>query len=714
MRKFRMLLGAGIAGACALAVLPGVALAAPAASYTALTVDLGEHRPLPVIRSATYNQGSAMMRVLNEPDGLFRIEALALGNPTDVRAALVTRPPSGQTWEVGRTYPTAPLADAAHARLDLTSSGRSCAQSSGSITVQELQQDPATQVVNVFAAVYRFTCAGQTSPIMGEVRFNSSLEYVAAGNEWYSSSFGSQHLGDSTSKTIHVWSNGSASADFGSVRIGGTDPGQFNISEDHCSGRTVRPGSRCMIVVKPRLTRAGVAKAVIYLPDNTPAGKRAMPVEATGVDGVKGSYYPIAPSRLLDTRSGLGGRTGKLGPNASLTLQVAGRGGVPASGVAAVVLNLTVTGSTASSFLTVYPSGGIKPEASSVNFPTNWLGSNNVTAMLGADGKVSIYNRAGYTHVVADVLGFYAGTSAEPAGLGRGGQYRPLKPLRLFDSRTDHRGALPAGAALNGWVDFAEFGQVDYNKHVRALVLNITAVSPQKDGFLTAWSGENAVPDISTVNYRAGKVVPNLAYVKTQPCPSWGCGVEGAPRYMIHSSATTHLVVDLVGVIDDGTVADGLRLRATPSLRIVDSRIGRRLRPLNPGETGRVDLSATTQPGGVLGDDTRVLVMNVTGIAAERNTVLTVWPADTDMAKPTASNLNPEAGQIVSNGVLGELGPQDAFNVHNLAGYTQVIADLAGQLYLYPGTASPAGASTLAAGPQWKVAGSGVSGYARR
>ncbi|WP_346537583.1 choice-of-anchor D domain-containing protein [Micromonospora sp. DPT] len=704
MRKFRTLLGAGVAGACALAVLPGVALAAPTAPYTALTVDLGEHRAFPVTGSAAYDKSSASVSVANQADGLFLIKAVNPTDPTQIYAALAAEPPTGQDWAPGQTYPTSRVADAGHARLDLTSTDRSCPESSGSISVQDVQRDPTTRLVTTFAAAYRFTCAGETGPITGEVRYNSPLDYVAAVSDPSSVDFGSVHLGDPASKPVYVRSLGSASVNVGAASLGGTNPEAFAITADYCSGRTIQSGSKCLIMVKPRLTQAGQKSAVLYLPDNSPAGRRVVPLKVNAVDGVKGTYYPVAPARLMDTRTGLGGRTVKLGPDSSVSLQVAGRGGVPATGVGAVVLNVTVTGPTADSFLTVYP-GGSRPTGSSINFAKDWLGSNNVTAMLDAGGNVYIYNRNGYTHVVVDVVGFYAGTSSEPAGLGRGGQYQSYEPYRLFDSRQDYRGALPAGFALNDWVDFG-----DYNKHVRALVLNITAVNPQKDGFLTAWDGAGIAPNVSTVNYRAGKVVPNLAFVQTQPCPVGGCGVTGAPRFNILTSATTHLVVDLVGVIDDGTVADGLRFRPNGPVRITDSRIGQGLvKALAPGETGRVDVTDTAP--GMLDDTTEVLAMNVTAVAPEKNTVLTVWPADAGMAKPTASNLNPAAGQIVSNGVLGVLGPQDAFNVHNLTGYTNVVADVVGRFYRYPATASTPALSAGASRPQ--IAGTGVSGYER-
>ena len=51
-----------------------------------------------------------------------------------------------------------------------------------------------------------------------------------------------------------------------------------------------------------------------------------------------------------------------------MDLQVAGAGGVPATGASAVVLNVAVTGPTATSFLTAFPTGEALPLASNLNF----------------------------------------------------------------------------------------------------------------------------------------------------------------------------------------------------------------------------------------------------------------------------------------------------------------------------------------------------------
>jgi hypothetical protein len=426
----------------------------------------------------------------------------------------------------------------------------------------------------------------------------------------------------------------------------------------------------------------GVASAVAVLPGATLSASAAPAGNAAAIDSVIGMYYPLAPQRLMDTRTGLGGTTTAIGPGRVASLQVTGRGGVPTGGVGSVVLNVTVTGPTAGSFLTLYPSGEARPTASSINFPAGWLGSNNVTVKVGADGKVLVYNQSGSTHVVVDVVGFYASSETVRTSLGTGGQYQRTTPSRLVDTRKES-GAIAAGDLTLRYVDLGEAT----SPRVKALVLNITAVAPERGGFLSAWSGTGPVPGSSTVNYGAGKVVPNLAFVATGRCGDCGPGYE-VPTFAVYTSQATNIVVDLVGVVDDGTLPNGLRFTPMSPTRIVDSRSALGTSgAIAAGETRKI-----TAPSTVVTDSTEVLAMNVTAVSPTSGTVLTVWAADAGLAKPTASNLNPAAGQIVSNAVMGAIGPNDAFNVHNLMGSTHLVADVVGRFYLYPGTATVAAA----------------------
>ncbi|KWV31422.1 hypothetical protein AWV63_17685 [Micromonospora rifamycinica] len=424
------------------------------------------------------------------------------------------------------------------------------------------------------------------------------------------------------------------------------------------------------------------------VPGTASAAPVSAPLQKTAaLDDVTGAYYPVAPARLLDTRSGVGAPAGKIGAGKKVDLQVAGRGGVPASGVGAVVLNVTVTGPTAASFLTAYPTGESRPTASSVNFAKDWLGSNNVTVKLGAGGQVSVFNNSGSTDVIVDVVGFYAGD--DTLTNRNGGQYEWYLPERLWDTRQDPEGKPPAGQVLEYSLDFGD----DYNTHVKSLVFNLTAVSPAKSGFLTAWSGAGARPTASTVNYLAGKNVPNLSFVQTTPCTGteqYNWCTPGAPKFKIYTSQASHVLTDLVGVVDDGESPYGMRFAPLSPTRIVDSRS-------NLGISGAIPAGGVrkvTAPDALVTPDTEVLAMNVTAVTPTSNTVVTTWPADFDgIGKPDTSNLNPYAGQVVSNGVLGVIGPNNAFNVHNLSGSTHLVADVVGTFY-YP---APAAAKTAQA-----------------
>jgi hypothetical protein len=124
--------------------------------------------------------------------------------------------------------------------------------------------------------------------------------------------------------------------------------------------------------------------------------------EATGA-----RYHPVTPARVLDTRSGLGALQLPVLPALAVDLQITGRGGVAATGVSAVIMNLTVVDPLNLGFLTAWPTGELMPLASSLNFATGQTAPNLVVAKLGAGGKVSIYNGGGTANLVADVAGWY-------------------------------------------------------------------------------------------------------------------------------------------------------------------------------------------------------------------------------------------------------------------------------------------------------------------
>jgi hypothetical protein len=119
------------------------------------------------------------------------------------------------------------------------------------------------------------------------------------------------------------------------------------------------------------------------------------------------SYVPAGPARILDTRHGTGGYSAPVRGGQAIGLQVTGKDGVPASGVTAVVLNVTAVSPTASSHVTVYPDGKARPVTSNLNFTSGQTIPNLVIVPVGADGKVDLYNYAGSVNLLADLAGYY-------------------------------------------------------------------------------------------------------------------------------------------------------------------------------------------------------------------------------------------------------------------------------------------------------------------
>ena len=123
-------------------------------------------------------------------------------------------------------------------------------------------------------------------------------------------------------------------------------------------------------------------------------------------------------------------KIGKIdGSGSSLKVQVAGTNGVPPLGATAVLLNVTVDGTTTSGYggyVTVYPCGSTPPNSSNLNFVSGQAIANMVVAPLSGNGEVCFYVY-GEAHVLADITGWLASGSTV---------YTAMTPVRFSDTRS--------------------------------------------------------------------------------------------------------------------------------------------------------------------------------------------------------------------------------------------------------------------------------------
>ena len=75
---------------------------------------------------------------------------------------------------------------------------------------------------------------------------------------------------------------------------------------------------------------------------------------------------------------------------------------------------------------------------------------------------------------------------------------------------------------------------------------------------------------------------------------------------------------------------------------------------------------------------TGAMMTNVTAIKPTASTFLTVWLDAPGVSRPGVSNSNPAAGSTVANAVLANAGVNNAFDVYNASGTTDLVIDVEG------------------------------------
>ncbi len=358
-------------------------------------------------------------------------------------------------------------------------------------------------------------------------------------------------------------------------------------------------------------------------------------------------FVPLcAPARVLDTRpsgqtvDGLHRAVGPIAANTMYQLPIAGRAGVPPT-ASSVVLNVTAVAPAGGGYVTVFPCGESLPNASNLNFAAGDVIPNSVFAKVGAAGSVCLFVST-TTNLLVDVSGFFPNTDV----------FSPLTvPGRLLDTRlggqtVDHqhegvgrltanvpytlpvagRATVPAGAGL-----------------APEAVLNITAVQPTTDGYLTAYACGQPIPIASNLNFVAGDIIPNLVVTQL-----------GSGSVCLFSSTGTDLLVDVIGYMKPVSAVESL----PASRRMLDTRptgttydgLHQRVGRIAAGATYELPIAGRDAvPAGVI-----AVVLNVTVVSPSGSGFISVFPCGQN--QPNASNLNFSEGEVIPNLVIAGVG----------------------------------------------------------
>jgi hypothetical protein len=359
---------------------------------------------------------------------------------------------------------------------------------------------------------------------------------------------------------------------------------------------------------------------------------------------VAGSYIALFPTRITDTRTGSGypnaGET--LGTGDLLNVQVSGAGKVPAGGVSAVVLNVTVVGPTASSYVTLFPEGTTQPIVSNLNFTPGETLANLATVSLGTQGGVTVFNHAGNVNVVIDVEGYYT-TTPQATGL-----YNPVNPFRVL-------GSLASGTSIGPDSSSAVtvVGVDGVPDDASAVVANVTASGSSGSGFLTAFptpdSGPPSPPTVSNVNFVTGQAIANRVIIPV--------GGDGQIN-VFNNSGTVKVDVDLDGYYTGSPSELGSAFTPIGPFRFTDTRVYTNGRQILPDASESFsflnDGIATTATA---------LVANITVVAGDSAGYITVYPT-TDYSTPGVSDVNVASDATDQNLTLVPLNG-GAVNLYN-------------------------------------------------
>ncbi|MFE7183019.1 hypothetical protein [Streptomyces erythrochromogenes] len=305
-----------------------------------------------------------------------------------------------------------------------------------------------------------------------------------------------------------------------------------------------------LLTSKHTFTELGKHQVKVTLTDQD---NKVTATNSVEVQSLGSKFTPHAPTRLLDTRSGVGGSNRPVTPYGTARVKVGGNSGIPADATA-VALNLTVVSPRSGGHITAYPSGTEQPTTSNVNFVAGQTVPNMTIVPVGADGYVELANRSyGDVDLVADVTGYFSRSATA-------GGYTSLDPFRIADSRTGQGTWGQVAGQSTFALQVAGNGAIPASG-VTAVALNVTATAPRGAGHLTVFPTGQEAPNTSNVNFKAGQTIANSVIVPVGP--------DGRINVRNGAWDPADVIVDVVGYYSPGSKASYI---PTAPTRLHDSR----------------------------------------------------------------------------------------------------------------------------------------------
>ncbi|MBK9475565.1 MAG: fibronectin type III domain-containing protein [Tetrasphaera sp.] len=396
---------------------------------------------------------------------------------------------------------------------------------------------------------------------------------------------------------------------------------------------------------------------------------RAPSAASLSATPVPGGMTAVSPRRVLDTRTGLGAPAGPRTTGSLTRVTVLGMGEVPPTGVAAVVVTLTVTSPTGNGFVTAYSGVGDRPGTSALTWAAGSTLSNTTTVPVADDGTIALSTGGqGSAQLIADLAGWIA---AEPPT--DPGATQVVTPSRVLDTRVGlgaPKARLAAGSVTR--VQLTERSGLPTT--VGSVTLTLTAVNPSQAGYLSVTPTDSGSATTSSINFAAGQTIANT--VTTSVSPTGGIDIR--------ASAATDVLLDLTAYTLTGTPTLPGTLTPSAPTRILDTRV--RWEPVVAGEVVTVSTTAGS-----------AAILNVTAVPIDPRsesgagfvTVSALGTGTPNASQVSFTSASPRAAQVVvpadSDGRIRLLASAD----------THLVVDRIASLSANPVPAAPLAVTSL-------------------
>ena len=339
-------------------------------------------------------------------------------------------------------------------------------------------------------------------------------------------------------------------------------------------------------------------------------------------------FVPVTPCRVVDTRNPPGIFGGPyISGNSPRDFPIPqGACNIPST-ANAYSLNATVIPHGPLGYITVWPTGFVRPLVSTMNSYDGRVKANAVVMPAGTSGGVSVY-ASDATDVVLDINGYFQLPNDSTLS------FFPVTPCRVVDTRNPIG---PLGGPYISGKTSRDFPILSSNcgltrggnDSALAYSMNFTAVPHGPLGFLTVWPSDQQQPYVSTLNAYSGGAVANAAIV---PAANNG-------DISVYVSDDSDLVIDVNGYF----VLEGpnpLSLYTVTPCRVLDTRDGA------GAFSGELTVNVKGSPCSVP-TAAQAYIFNATIVPGGPLGYLSLWA--NSQQQPYVSSLNAYDGAVTSN-----------------------------------------------------------------